>query len=52
MRRFKITGKDVAAGAAFEVDDDATEEQIAEAACECVLEYISYGWEEVTDDDD
>lgn len=52
MRRFKITGNDEAGGVEFEVEDDATDDDIANAAFECVAEYINYGWEEVTDDDE
>lgn len=48
MRLFKLTGKHNA-GWEFEVEDDATEEEIAQAAADCFLEHSDYGWEEVDD---
>lgn len=47
-RRFKITapGKPYN-GVDFEVADDATEEEIANAASEAVMQYVSFGWEEI-----
>lgn len=31
----------------FEIDDNATEEEINEEAWECACDMIDYGWEEV-----
>lgn len=50
MKRFKITGDNDADGAEFEVEDDATEEDIAKAAFECAVEYFNFGWEPAEDD--
>lgn len=49
MRQFQITSGP-AVGAVFEVEDEATEEEIAEAAFNCAVEFLDYGWEEVTGD--
>jgi ParB-like chromosome segregation protein Spo0J len=34
-------------GVEFEVDDEATEDEIAKAAWECVAQHVDFGWEEV-----
>lgn len=53
MRRFRIASTSMPKlnGIEFTAEDDATEEEIAETASDAVQEYLSYGWEEVTDDD-
>lgn len=48
-RRFRLTGGNDADGAEFEMPDDATEGQIAQAAADTFLEFSSFGWEEQTD---
>lgn len=53
MKIYRITTSGQGAeftGAEFEVEDDATEEAIAEAAADAVAEHLSYGWELVEDD--
>lgn len=49
MRRFVITGPNgqPGVGSEFEVDDEATDVEIALAAADAVAEYLSYGWEEI-----
>jgi hypothetical protein len=47
VRRYRITGRTPGEGAEFEAPANATEEEIAKAAFNCVVEYLSYGWEEV-----
>jgi hypothetical protein len=46
---FRITGgkQPDLSGIEFEVAADADENQIAEAAHEAIVEWLSYGWEEV-----
>lgn len=53
MRRFRISSDRVQQidGAEFEVEDDATEDEIAEAASEAVMGWISYGWEEIAEEE-
>lgn len=50
---YRITSSSNAAadGAEFEVPDQATEEEVAEAAAITFMEYSSYGWEPVDDRD-
>jgi hypothetical protein len=47
MKTFRITGNGKAAGQTFEVEDDATEDEIAEEAWEIVVQYGECGYEEV-----
>ncbi len=53
MRWFRITNPN-ASGAQdneFAVPADATEEEIADAAAEAFMDGVSYGWEEIEDDE-
>lgn len=50
MKRFMIKHSSCDAdGFDFEVDDDATEEEIHEAAWEIVSQCVDFGYEEITD---
>ena len=48
MRLFKITGDSTATGFEFEVEDDASSSDVAEAAADLVISLIDFGWEEIT----
>lgn len=53
MKRFRIKASrsfHSLDGIEFEVDDDATDAEIASAAAEAVNEWLDYGWEEIADD--
>ncbi len=54
MKLFRITSESHSQlnGIEFEVDDDASEDEIADAALEAAIEYISYGWEEIKEEED
>lgn len=47
MKTFRITGNGKAAGQTFEVEDDATEDEIAQAAWDVAVQYVNFGYEEV-----
>ncbi len=51
--RYRITNPNAygADGAEFEVDADATEAEIAKAACEAFLDAVSYGHERIEEDE-
>lgn len=48
MRKYRITADQYPwNGLTFEVEDDATDEQVAEEAFQVVIEHVDYGWEPV-----
>lgn len=51
MARYRITSGQIHAanGVEFEVDEEATDEEIALAAADAVAEVLSYGWERIDD---
>lgn len=55
MRKFQVTIETPFAGGEiiefFEVEDDATEKEIAEEAKDIFMNNCSYGYHEVTDND-
>lgn len=56
MRKFKVVIETPFAGGeiieSFEVDDDATDEQIAEEAKDIFLNSCNYGYHEITGDEE
>ncbi len=52
MKRYKIVSKTQSElnHIEFEVEDDASEEEIADSAYLAVVEHLSYGWEQVTEE--
>lgn len=52
-RRFKTTSSNQRLNEhAFEVPIEATEDEIAAEALNAILEWVDYGWEEVTDSEE
>lgn len=53
MRLFRISKCNASGveGTEFEVEMSATEDEIAAAAADAVAERLSYGWEEVADEE-